>query len=467
MKKTLAYILIGALLILLIPGILLVCELSLPDIYGETYYAELAAMTERLYNTEGRKLIVVGGSSVAFGLDGDLLEELLSQGGLEVTVCPYGLYAAVGTSAMLSLSEDALGEGDIVVFAFEPSEEALTTYFGATAFLKCAEASPSMFFRLGSDQQKAAVGNYVPYLQERIACVRSGELPSAQGAYRKDAFNENCTMTFDRPGNVMTIGYDTADPVKLDGLAPSDDFVKQVNEYIRKAEKRGAECFMSFAPVNLSALDPASEETEERYFEVWNEAFACRTISDPSSYILESGWFYDSNFHLNSAGARLRTILLAGDILAEYGVNSAPYCQLPSMPETEETPAETDGNALLVSGLTGSGLSAVSLTVPAYSEGLPVVGLTETALSGAELLEELRLPATVEKLSARQFAGCPSLKRVILERTQSPVDLDPEALKGADGVRFFVPEAVFPMYRDGWGCETNPWEDYVGRIYSY
>ena len=34
-------------------------------------------------------------------------------------------------------------------------------------------------------------------------------------------------------------------------------------------------------------------------------------ISDPNRYILDSGWFYDSNFHLNSAGAAVRTRLLA------------------------------------------------------------------------------------------------------------------------------------------------------------
>ena len=65
---------------------------------------------------------------------------LLAEKGYDYTVCPYGLSAAVGCSAMLSLSEDDIKEGDVVILAVEPTDETMSSYFRASAFLKCAEA---------------------------------------------------------------------------------------------------------------------------------------------------------------------------------------------------------------------------------------------------------------------------------------------------------------------------------------
>ena len=147
MKKSILALL---LLLLLLPGILFFSARSLPTIYQDSYYAELSSMVERLDAAQGKRLILLGGSSVAFGVDVPLLEKYLSEKGFDYTVCPLGLYAAVGNSAMLSLSESALREGDVVILALEPASDALTSYFGATAFLKCAESAPSLFWRLNN-----------------------------------------------------------------------------------------------------------------------------------------------------------------------------------------------------------------------------------------------------------------------------------------------------------------------------
>ena len=160
------------LLLYLLPALLLAVGASLPSLYGESYYAQLAPMTERLYQAGGKKLVLIGGSNIAFGVDVELLEQLLRDKGYDYTVCPYGLYAAVGCSAMLSLSEDALGKGDLVILAVEPTEETLSDYFGASAFLKCAEDAPWLLKKLNADQRRAALGNYVSYLQERLAVLR-------------------------------------------------------------------------------------------------------------------------------------------------------------------------------------------------------------------------------------------------------------------------------------------------------
>ena len=277
------------LLLLLLPGILIAYAFSLPSIYQDSYYAELADMTRRMDEAQGKKLILIGGSSVAFGVDVPLLEQYLHEKGFDYTVCPYGLYAAVGTSAMLSLSESAIKAGDAVVLALEPASDALSAYFGATAFLKCAESDPGLFFRLNGGQRVKAVGNAVSYLQEKYAAVRSGQLPKAEGVYAKAAFDDDCNMIYPREGNTMALGYDTSAPIDFAGLTIERDYADQINAYCKNAAKKGASVFMSFSPMNRSAVTGDLEEGIYTYFTLCNQTFDCPVISNPLDYVLDSG----------------------------------------------------------------------------------------------------------------------------------------------------------------------------------
>lgn len=471
---------ITLLLILLLPGVLLAAERYLPSFYGESYYAQLPAMVRRLEQAQGPRLILVGGSNVAFGVDTDLLQDTLQQQGLGYTVCPMGLYAAVGCGAMLDLTEDSLRRGDVVVLSVEPSSETMSAYFGAAAYWKCAEDAPGLLFRLDAEKSAALAGSYVPYLQERWAILRSGIYPKAEGVYARAAFSDSCSMTYPRNGNTMTLGFDPAAPIDLAKLTISPEFARQVNSFCRKAAQKGARVFFSFCPMNRSAMADSSQETLREFFTRCNEAFSCPIISDPGRYVLDSGWFYDSNFHLNTPGAVLRTQLLAEDILAALGCFRPLSLESPAMPESIAAPWEeltgdqgflfeptANAKGYLVSGLNEYGLRAASLTVPSHYQAKPVIGFTENALAGAEHLEQLRLPASIRVLPDWLFSDCQALSRLILEHTDAPCPLSPHSLDGADQIRIFVPQGVYHLYRDGYGCEQNPWEAFLDRIYAY
>ncbi|MBP5254637.1 MAG: hypothetical protein J6Z23_04555 [Lachnospiraceae bacterium] len=483
MKKRPVKIILTILLLLILPVLFLYMEVSMPEIYGDSYYAELPAMHRRLSRTEGKRIILIGGSNVAFGVDGELLQSILGTYGKEYTVCPFGLYAAVGTSAMIQLARDKVREGDIVIFSFEPSSETMDTYFGATAFLKCAEQDPEMIGSLNAEQRRALFGNYMSYLSERYKIVRSGNYPKPEGAYKRSSFNSSCTMTFERAGNAMTLGYDITKPIDLDAIVISDAFRDQVNEFCQHAEEVGASVYMTFCPMNRSAMTDASAEAVTRFFDLMNETFVCRIITDPFSSIFDSGWFYDSNVHLNTPGMKYHTILLAQDILTELGEYADPDIPIPEMPAPiAALPGDdgagnaacfllkpvSDGNAWSVGGLSEEGLRQTSLTIPAYVEGMPVVMIESGALSGAATLEELRVPETIAELPDYLFRDTPALARLVLLHKSSVCSIHEHTFDG-DGqrIRVFVPSAAYTLYRDGAGCETNSWEKEYDRIYTY
>lgn len=484
MKQHIKTIIIVLLLLALLPGVIITTGIAMPDYYQESYYAQLPAMYQRLKEAEGPKIVVVGGSNVAFGLDTALMEQLLKEKGYDYTVCSFGLYAAVGTSAMLELSEDTLGEGDIVILAFEPTSETMSTYFGATAFLKCMENAPELIWKLSRAKQDALIGNYLSYVQERYDIFTSSMLPQVQGVYAKASFNERCDMVFDRPGNIMPLGYDTAAPVDLAAVTVAEDFAQQVNEYCQKARRAGTQVYLSFSPVNRTALVGEEQEAVRTFFELCNTTFDCPVISDQRSYIMDSGWFYDTNFHLNSAGAVVRTCLLTEDILAQLGCYEEVTYDLPPMPGSAAAEYESTGEAdwfvfegikdqngqvlgYLISGLSSSGLERTELTAPAQYLGKPVVGLTADSLVNASALEILRLPETIESLPDGLFHRIPSIKQLILEHKTRLCAVTDHTFDSADQLKIFVPAEAFALYRDGDGCETNLWAQYLDRIYPY
>ncbi len=474
MKRRIVKSLTALVLVLLLPVSVVLAGGLLPSYYGESYYAELSSMYERLYQAEGKKLVLIGGSNISFGVDTALLEETLAQYGYDYTVCPFGLYAAVGASAMLELSKDALSSGDLVVLAVEPTNDTLSTYFGATAFWKCCEDAPQMLLHLNDSQKSAMIGNYIGYTQERVSIWQTGDPPKAEGVYAKASFDESCNLVYPREGNAMALGYDTAAAVDFGDIQIEAAFAQQVNEFCAFAQSRGASVFWSFSPVNRAAVENADETGA--FFLLCNKTFVCPVISAPADYLLDSGWFYDSNFHLNDAGAKVRTMQLAQDLLAQLGCYQELAWTEPAMPEpigqVQETPGDEDfftyeplNGGWLVSGVTEAGETA--LTVPAAVEGKPVVGFVPGALDDADALEELTLPQSIESLPDGLFSECKQLQRLVLLHTDFLCSITENTFTGADRLKIFVPAQSYHLYRDGDGCEVNPWSNYLERIFSY
>ena len=91
-----------------------------PPAYSDTFVGALNEKCDRLKEIEGEKIVVVGGSSVAFGVDSALLSRYTG-----MPVVNFGLYAALGTKLMLDLSLPHIGEGDIVVISPELDPQTL------------------------------------------------------------------------------------------------------------------------------------------------------------------------------------------------------------------------------------------------------------------------------------------------------------------------------------------------------
>lgn len=360
----------------------------LPPQFEEDFESALGKKYERLNSVEGEKIVVVGGSSVAFGLDSGMLEEITGK-----PVVNFGLYAALGTRLMLDLSLSGISEGDTVVLAPELDEQTLSMYFNSHHTLIALEASPEMLKSISKENAYFLLGGLWKFGLTKIDRFLNGT-PIPEGVYNAKNINEYGDIDYPREENVMTRYYDPAKPIRLTESIIDEEFLEYLNNYIARCEKKGAEVVFSYPPMNSAALSEDSDPAALEKYLIKN--LDCTVISYINDYIMSPGYFYDTNFHLGEAGAVVRTRQLAIDL----GYSSAANIEIPSVPplpvrdilfdgydENEKyfTYEALENGGMRITGLTDEGRAQSSLTIPLGTQGIKVVELDTGAFSDSSV----------------------------------------------------------------------------------
>ena len=125
-KRTVRRIVATALAVILAEQVFfLICGFGLPVQFGDTFMGELKSKYERLKETSGKRIVLVGGSGVVFDCDSALMDDFFPS----YEIVNFGMYAGLGTKAVMDLSENYIYEGDIVILSPEQSEQTFSDYF--------------------------------------------------------------------------------------------------------------------------------------------------------------------------------------------------------------------------------------------------------------------------------------------------------------------------------------------------
>ena len=253
--------------------------------------------------------------------------------------------------------------------------------------------------------------------------------PSLSGVYQRSSFNAAgdivsplCTA------NRMPGGWDPTTPIRFDTALLDKTFCAELNAYAARLAERGVTVWYHFPPMNAAAVEPGQDV--DAYAAALQDALTLSLAGDPHTCILASGWFYDTNFHLNASGKTVFTRQLVRDLKAMLGDSSPTGIPLPEMPQGEETAAESSGTAnadagcfvfertevgLCLTGLTPEGKTKSTLTVPSQIDGQAVTALSAGVFDGSGA-RSITLPGSVTALPDGLFAGCTGLRTVVLEQ---------------------------------------------------
>ena len=449
MKTKLKRLLI-TLILLLVPAVLTVSGLVLPPVYSDTFMGELSCKVRLLEETPSPRIILLGGSAVAFGVDSTLMERELK--GFHVV--NFGMYAAIGTTVMLDLSESHLRNGDIVIVIPEQNAQTLTDSFDPSVMWQGLDGASGLLADLPRGKLGKLLGAFPSFAAGKLDYILSASRPEPTGVYRRASFNEHGDIGVPCVQNEMPEGFDASTPIVFDTSLPDETFLTRLNSYASAAREKGAAVWYAICPMN--ALAVTGEAVPDDFCNALYTALEVPIIGDPNDSVMDPAWFYDTNFHLNTSGKTVYTRQLIGAIKAMLGDPSPVHIELPQMPTLAHLPAFRgddsdaacflyDGSAVI--GLTEEGLEREKLVIPSTHDGEAVLSITRGAFSSAAHLRELTVQPNIRTVSDGAVSGCNSLERIVFTNDVPSTCRVGQGLLEDCEAKLYVPAASLSAYR--------------------
>lgn len=425
-KRTVRRIVATALAVILAEQVFfLICGFGLPVQFGDTFMGELKSKYERLKETSGKRIVLVGGSGVAFDCDSALMDDFFPS----YEIVNFGMYAGLGTKAVMDLSENYIHEGDIVILSPEQSEQTFSDYFNGEYMWQAADGAFGMLCDLKSENFEAMLGNFPRFALEKLNYVMKGQKPQADSIYQKKSFNTYGDIELDTcRENILPNGYDVNQKVRFTEDVVQPEFMDYMNDWAKRLEKKGAVVWYRYCPVNKLSVEDMDDLAAYDVF--LRQKLDFPVIGNPENSLMEAEWFFDTNFHLNQPGKEVNTVQLIRDMKAMLGDDRAVIVELP------EKPHRTWGE---VSAETRIWTAKDSETYQGE--------------------ETIVIPENVTQIEDYAFSNCAGLKQIVLEQKDPSKCIVGQHLLDGTGAEILVPQMSVDSYKRNYF-----WSVYAGRI---
>lgn len=425
-KRTVRRIVATALAVILAEQVFfLICGFGLPVQFGDTFMGELKSKYERLKETLGKRIVLVGGSGVAFDCDSALMDDFFPS----YEIVNFGMYAGLGTKAVMDLSENYIHEGDIVILSPEQSEQTFSDYFNGEYMWQAADGAFGMLRDLKSENFEAMLGNFPRFALEKLNYVMKGQKPQTDSIYQKKSFNTYGDIELDTcRENILPNGYDVNQKVRFTEDVVQPEFMDYMNDWAKRLEKKGAVVWYRYCPVNKLSVEDMDDLAAYDVF--LRQKLDFPVIGNPENSLMEAEWFFDTNFHLNQPGKEVNTVQLIRDMKAMLGDDRAVTVELP------EKPHRTWGE---VSAETRIWTAKDSETYQGE--------------------ETIVIPENVTQIEDYAFSNCAGLKQIVLEQKNPSKCIVGQHLLDGTGAEILVPQMSVDSYKRNYF-----WSVYAGRI---
>lgn len=425
-KRTVRRIVATALAVILAEQVFfLICGFGLPVQFGDTFMGELKSKYERLKETSGKRIVLVGGSGVAFDCDSALMDDFFPS----YEIVNFGMYAGLGTKAVMDLSENYIHEGDIVILSPEQSEQTFSDYFNGEYMWQAADGAFGMLRDLKSENFEAMLGNFPRFALEKLNYVMKGQKPQTDSIYQKKSFNTYGDIELDTcRENILPNGYDVNQKVRFTEDVVQPEFMDYMNDWAKRLEKKGAVVWYRYCPVNKLSVEDMDDLAAYDVF--LRQKLDFPVIGNPENSLMEAEWFFDTNFHLNQPGKKVNTVQLIRDMKAMLGEDRAVTVELP------EKPHRTWGD---VSAETRIWTAKDSETYQGE--------------------ETIVIPENVTQIEDYAFSNCAGLKQIVLEQKDPSKCIVGQHLLDGTGAEILVPQMSVDSYKRNYF-----WSVYAGRI---
>jgi hypothetical protein len=299
-KFFLRLLLLGSLL--LVTNIIIIFFAPVDPTYN--YFASMIDKHARLEQAKSPKVVLIGGSNVAFGIDSEMIEAELG-----MPVVNMGLQGGLGLRYMLSETKPKLAPGDIVILMPE-YEQYLFLFNGQVQLWQVLNIIPeNTRFITHPRQYLVMLRNYPKFVQGKL----KGALLSSNKQdpiYYREAFNQygDITSHLSQPSKQIEpkIWY-------WGSGADVDKSIAVLNQYYSEISANDVRGFI--IPPSIAQTGYAANK--DRVTMIYKKLLAqsnMPVLANPNDYVYPDQLFFDTIYHLHSEGRSLRTQQVINDV---------------------------------------------------------------------------------------------------------------------------------------------------------
>jgi hypothetical protein len=270
------------------------------------------------------------------------------------------------------------------------------------------------------------------------------------------------------------VGYDPSLPIAYPLNLVSSTFVSYIASVKKRAESKRASFYYSFSPVNSLAYQ-SSEGNAAAFEGLITASLGDCLLSHIADNVYDSGYFYDTNFHLNDSGKTMHSVKLVDELKNRLGISTPTETAIPDPSgmdpnvgyhgEADNTYEAAFNYKTTIGGLSIIGVDAAYkeseyFVLPTFHEGKTVVEVGSYALEGCAKLKQIKIGGNIRLLDSEAFAGLPLIKRIDIYNDNPTKIAPPTGGKGqllkdsSEDVRIYVPKASLSAYKANYNWIT-------------
>lgn len=265
---------------------------------------------ERLMTAESPKLVIVAGSSSAYGIDSARLENAI---GNQYNVVNYGTNQGTPACFYIEFVSHFISDGDILLHAPEPHKYQWGYNEINTTTWQIFEAAYNAFSYVDIRNYIKVFSSFASFNKTRVKMTErkyedyTSETVNQYGDYIKYKKNQSASYGSDSVSNRLNTDYFT------------ESNIAALNRSYDMITAAGGKVYISFSPINQNSLSSASKNksNQAKYMDKVKNNYHGTVISTVGDYIMAGQYFYNSVLHLSTEGSHIRTDKLAEDILAQ------------------------------------------------------------------------------------------------------------------------------------------------------
>lgn len=282
--------------------------------YEDDYDASLIDKVARVESINEPKIILIGNSNLAFGIDSEMIEDAVG-----MPVVNMGLHGGLGNAFHENMAKLNLRKGDIVIICHSSfsDDDTISDSLLAWTTVEYRRELWKLVRKKDYYEMALALPTYIlnAYTKKLISFVHRKNTMEINTCYSRYAFNEYGDVMFKpKEGAAQTSDLFQEGSISVPEI--NDICVNRLNRLNAYVKGKGAVLLVAGYPIAEGEFTPPKGDYVAFQQEL-KERLDCDVISDYTDYFIPYRYFYDTILHLNEEGARMRTEQLIEDVLEE------------------------------------------------------------------------------------------------------------------------------------------------------